>query len=133
MQATLFDTIVACSKCESTRFELTDGLCSYCWDDAQQDNPKTIEERFDEFDAAHPEVYRELVRLSRQWVSVGRARLGIATLFEKLRWEWHVAGLQDRDGFKLNNNFRALYARKIMANHPDLDGLFETRTRTSEN
>lgn len=94
--------------------------------------PKTIEEKFREFDRSHPEVYYALVRLAREWMSVGHARLGIATLFERLRWEWHVTGLTDRDGYKLNNNYRALYARKIMAENLDLDGLFETRTLATE-
>lgn len=92
----------------------------------------TIEQKFREFDQAHPEVYEQLVALARQWVSVGHAKLGIATLFEKLRWEWHVSGLRDADGYKLNNNFRALYARKIMALNPDLDGLFEIRVLATE-
>lgn len=90
-----------------------------------------IEEAFDQFHKQHPAVYRELVRLSREWRSYGHARLGIATLFEKLRWEWHVKGIEDADGYKLNNNYRALYARKIMAENADLDGLFEIRTRTA--
>ena len=59
---------------------------------------------FREFDREHPEVYLALRRLAYEWVSAGRAHLGIATLYERLRWEWHVNGLEDRDGFKLNNN-----------------------------
>jgi hypothetical protein len=31
------------------------------------------------------------------------------------------------DEFKLNNDYRAPYARLIMRREPDLDGLFETR------
>lgn len=91
----------------------------------------TIRERFEQFHTAHPEVYRALVRLAREWVSVGRRRLGIATLFERLRWEWHMTGLTDEDGYKLNNTYRALYARLLMAEHPELDGLFETRRLTT--
>lgn len=92
----------------------------------------TIESKFREFHRDHPEVYRQLVSLARQWMSAGHRKLGIATLFEKLRWEWHVNGLMDDDGFKLNNNYRALYARKIMAENPDLDGIFETRALATE-
>lgn len=91
-----------------------------------------IRERFDEFHADHPEVYVQLVELARQWVSVGHAKLGISTLFEKLRWEWHVSGLRDSQGYKLNNDYRALYARKIMAENPDLAGVFETRRLSTE-
>lgn len=89
--------------------------------------PKTIEEKFDEFHAKHPEVYEMLVKLAREWMSYGHSKLGIATLFEKLRWEWHVNGMTDQDGYKLNNNYKALYARKMMFENPELDGLFETR------
>jgi len=87
-----------------------------------------IEIAFNEFHREFPEVYSRLVRLSHDWVAAGHARLGIATLFERLRWEWHFAG-EDADGFKLNNNFRALYARKIMEENPSLDGLFLLRER----
>lgn len=88
---------------------------------------KAIQDDFRQFDHDHPEVYEQLVKLAREWVSHGHARLGIKTLFERLRWEWHMTGLQDREGYKLNNNFTAHYARKIMREHEDLDGLFETR------
>jgi hydrogenase maturation factor len=91
-----------------------------------------IEQAFIEFDTQNPEVYKQLVRLARQWRAAGKAKLGIKTLFEKLRWEWHVAGLTESDGYKLNNNFTALYARKIMKNEADLDGLFEIRSLASE-
>jgi hydrogenase maturation factor len=91
-----------------------------------------IEQAFMEFDTENPEVYKQLVRLARQWKAAGKAKLGIKTLFEKLRWEWHVAGLTESDGYKLNNNFTALYARKIMKNEADLDGLFEIRSLASE-
>lgn len=96
------------------------------------DTPQSLEDKFLQFHADHPEVYVHLERLAREWVSWGHARLGIATLFEKLRWEWHVSGLSDRDGYKLNNNYRAFYARKLMLENPDLDGLFETRVQASE-
>lgn len=94
-------------------------------------DPNSIEAKWHQFDKDHPEVYLQLVKLARQWMSHGRTRLGISTLFEKLRWEWHVSDLQDRDGFKLNNNYRSLYARKIMALNPDLKDIFETRTLTT--
>ena len=90
-----------------------------------------IEDDFAEFHAKYPEVYNQLVVLARQWKAAGHAKLGIATLYERLRWQWHVSGMQDTRGYKLNNNYRALYARKIMADNPDLDGLFSLRERTA--
>ncbi len=89
----------------------------------------TIDSRFEAFHARHPEVYDELVDLAYQARRVaGRRRIGIGMLFEVLRWEWTLAGLpDDAEEFKLNNNYRSRYARLIMANNPDLDGLFELR------
>jgi hypothetical protein len=90
-----------------------------------------IELAFEEFHNDHPEVYYRLVELARQWRRGGHAKLGIATLYEKLRWEWHMAGLEDKDGYKLNNNYKALYARLIMERNPELEGLFQIRERTA--
>jgi hypothetical protein len=90
-----------------------------------------IERDFREFHLAHPEVYTQLVQLARTWQTNGTAKLGIATLFEVLRWNSHLNPGKD-SGYKLNNNYRALYARKIMEQEPDLNGLFEIRERTTE-
>jgi hypothetical protein len=90
-----------------------------------------IERDFREFHLAHPEVYNQLVQLARTWQSNGTAKLGIATLFEVLRWNSHL-NPDHTGGYKLNNNYRALYARKIMEQEPDLNGLFEIRERTTE-
>ena len=73
-------------------------------------------------------MYGHLVRLSFEWRRAGGQKLGIATLFEKLRWEWHTGTIKDEDGYKLNNNLKAYYARLIMSDYPELDGLFDLRT-----
>jgi hypothetical protein len=90
-----------------------------------------IETEFNEFHAQHPEVYAQLVKLARTWQSNGTAKLGIATLFEVLRWNSHL-NPDKTGGYKLNNNYRALYARKIMKNEADLAGIFDLRERTAE-
>lgn len=87
---------------------------------------ESIADRFAEFHAKSPEVYSTLVALARQWVArTGRRRLGIATLFERARWELAIS-TSDPD-FKLNNSYRAYYARLIMRAEPDLADLFATR------
>jgi len=85
----------------------------------------TLHERFDEFHAENPEVYRRLVEMARSLKKTGRERYGIASLFEALRW--HIAMETKGDTFKCNNNFRAFYARLIMERESDLAGFFETR------
>ena len=87
----------------------------------------THAERFDQFDAANPEVYSTLVRLAREWVTLtGSDSLGIAALYERTRWE--IAIRTDDPEFKLNNNHKTFYARKIMRQEPDLAGLFKRRS-----
>ena len=90
-----------------------------------------IEREFKDFHAEHPEVYDQLIRLARTWQANGTAKLGIATLFEVLRWNSHL-NPDKHGGYKLNNNYRALYARLIMEREPDLEGLFELRERTAQ-
>jgi hypothetical protein len=92
----------------------------------------TIQQQFQRFHLAHAEVYDGLLKLTRQAASAGRTRIGIAMLFEVLRWQWIIAGLPDEDeAWKLNNNYKSRYARLIMRRNPDLDGMFELRVLTA--
>lgn len=86
----------------------------------------TIERRFRQYHAAHPEVYRELVQLARQAKAAGRTRMGMKALFEILRWNRMLNGV-DPEGFKLNNIFSSRYTRLICEQEPDLADLFQTR------
>lgn len=86
----------------------------------------TTAEQFARFDRDNTRVYELLARFARQWIEqTGGKRIGIGALFERLRWEV-VLTTSDPD-FKLNNNYRPFYARKLMAQEPDLAGLFEVR------
>jgi hypothetical protein len=88
----------------------------------------SLEAHFWRFHRAHPEVYAAIVQLAREWRSRGRARWSINGAFEVLRWQRHLAGLPDeREGFKLNNNYRSRYARLITDQESDLSDVFEMR------
>jgi hypothetical protein len=89
---------------------------------------KTIQERFAKFHNSHHEVYWELVKLSREATSKGRTKIGMKQLFEVLRWDRMINGLPDEDEeFKLCNDYTSRYARLLMDNNPDLDGIFDIR------
>lgn len=90
------------------------------------DERPSLEARFAAYHEANPQVYRELVKLARRGVERGRKRLGISQLFEVLRWNTMMT-TDDPDGFKLNNDYRAGYARLIMEREADLAGVFEMR------
>lgn len=77
------------------------------------------------FDHDNPWIYHRIVQMARAYKDAGNARGSIAQIFEVLRWERETT--TNAKQFKLNNSFRAYYARKVMANNPDLDGFFRTR------
>lgn len=86
-----------------------------------------IAKHFWEFHRANPSVYDELVKISRQLRLRGRMHYGVGALFEVIRF--HRAITTTDPEFKLNNNYRALYARLIMEQEEDLRDFFETRVR----
>lgn len=89
----------------------------------------SIDERFEAFRAAYPEVLEYIRKLAIHAVRAGRTRLGIAQLWEVARWNlWSEAR---EKGYKLNNDFRAPAARWLMATEPELVDVFETRRRSS--
>ena len=89
------------------------------------------ETAFDRFHSDNPRVYQVLVRLAREWVArFGGHKLGIATLYETARWQITLA-TNDAE-FRLNNNWRSYYARLIMAQEPDLAGLFDLRASKAD-
>lgn len=95
------------------------------------DRALSLRERFARFHADNPEVYRLLVRFARELKAHGRGSYGIAALFERVRWHYAVER-DDAEEFKLNNSYRAFYARLLMAQEPDLAGFFETRVQRTE-
>jgi len=89
----------------------------------------TLDQQFEAFHAENPHVYEMLRRLSLDAARLGR-RVGIGMLFEVLRWQNAMTTTDEASEFKLNNNYRAFYARLLMEREPELDGYFETRTQT---
>jgi hypothetical protein len=85
--------------------------------------------RFELFDEANPQVYATLVELTRRLAAKGAKRVGISMIWETMRYlHWMKSA---GDPFKLNNDYRSRYARKIMETEPDLAGIFETRRLTA--
>lgn len=80
------------------------------------------------FHERQPAVMEDLIQLCRRWLARGQNAWSINGAFEVLRWQRRVAGLpDDHEEYKLNNSYRAWYAREIMRRHPELDGLFSLR------
>lgn len=95
------------------------------------ENPTNeIEKEFWEFHAANPKVYALFSRFTLDAINAGRVRFSQNFVVERIRW---YTAIETRgDDFKINNNYRAYYARLWMRDHPDFDGLFGTRTLTTK-
>lgn len=83
--------------------------------------------KFDEFQKKNPHVYEQLVDMTYQLKKKGNTKIGISMLYEVMRWKSMLQ--TSGDDYKLNNIYRAYYARKIMDEHPDIDGIFEVRVQ----
>lgn len=86
---------------------------------------RTLDMDFEDFHAANPHVYDLLCELSRDLLRAGGTPT-IKGVYEVAR---HRLSVESNTDYKLNNNYTALYARRIMANEPDLDGVFRLRER----
>jgi hypothetical protein len=87
--------------------------------------PNDMTAAFARFHADNPEVYQLVVRFAKEAISRGRTRIGMALIFERIRW--HVQVETFGDEFKLNNNFRAYYARLFSRDYPQHAKLFSMR------
>jgi len=90
----------------------------------------TIAQRFERFAEANPMVYDTLVRLAREMRGKGMTKVSIDFIYQVARWE--VIQATDDIEFKLNDHYRAFYARLIMALNPDLRDFFECRTSEAD-
>ena len=87
---------------------------------------RSLHDRFIAFHHHNPEVYQEIVKIARVMKGRGIYKMGIALIYERLRW-LHFIDTRGSEGFKLSNDFRSEYARLIMQQEKDLAGFFEVR------
>jgi len=91
-----------------------------------------IFERFVEFHKANLDFWHLFCKFADNMRRV-RLRYAVASIFERVRWEMDLTTtVTDDDSLKLNNDYRAYYARMYLAIRPDAEGFFELRKRTSE-
>ena len=88
------------------------------------------QEGFDVYDTENPAIYAKLADFAIEAHRAGATHIGIGMLYERLRWYTKVEARDDT--FKVNNNYRAFYARKLMRDFPALAGIFETRTSKAD-
>lgn len=89
-------------------------------------NYQKLQNEFDEFDMNNPKIWELLVRFSHEAKNAGVESIGVKLLVERIRWEIQIE-TKSSDNYKINNNHSAFYARKLMNEYPELNGLFKIR------
>ncbi len=91
----------------------------------------TLRDRWEQFHLENPHVYRLFERFALEAARAGARQIGAALVWERMRWytSFEVRG---EETYRLNNSYRAFYARLFMAQHHELGEFFETREQPSE-
>jgi hypothetical protein len=95
--------------------------------DTRQDE---LQAEFDRYHQENPKVYEAFKRLTFQLISAGRENFSASAVVERIRWGVSI-GEYGPDDFKINNNYRAFYARLFHVEHPQHEGFFRTRKQKS--
>jgi len=83
---------------------------------------------FDEYHKRNPNIWKFFEQFANELVMSNVKTLSAKRIFERMRWESDIRG---DDGFKLNNNYHAFYARMYAKFHPEPD-IPKFITRTSQ-
>jgi hypothetical protein len=86
---------------------------------------KTIDERFAEFHAANPQVFELFAKFARELREAGLEKGSAELIVQRIRW--HAAVVTRGDSFKINDHYRARYARPLVETCPEFAGWFEFR------
>lgn len=81
--------------------------------------------------AEHPEAWSMFVKFTNQMISKGFQNYSVNAVFERVRWETDIGG-NGVTQFKMNDRYRAFYARMFMDAYPIHRGFFRTRYQISK-
>lgn len=82
--------------------------------------------RFEEVDAANPEMWRLFVYFTKVMINRGFPHYSARAVMHRVRWET-AQPLEDESSYKINNNWSPYYARKFHAEYPEHHGFFRNR------
>ena len=92
------------------------------------DDPVLVK-KFRIYDAENPLIWRMFQKFTFQIMAAGHLNYSANGIFEGMRWHTAITG---NDEFKMNNNYRAFYARKFMHAFPEHAGYFRTRKSVAD-
>lgn len=91
----------------------------------------TLQDQFLRYHLENPQVYQLFSQYAKKVRNRGFTRYSANAIFERIRWHYHMEK-PTAEPFKMNNNYRAFYARMFMAKNPDMRGFFELREQPTQ-
>ena len=91
-----------------------------------------MEEAAVTFHKENPKVWEYFVRFTFEVIHRGFKNYSVNGIFERIRWETDQADVDGKSTFKLNNNYRAFFARWFMDVYPEHSGFFRIRSMPRE-
>ena len=79
---------------------------------------------FKKYDQENPKIWDAFIKYAKQSKARGFKNYSAKGIFEIIRWHTKI---EANDEFKLNNNYHADYARKMMQLFPEFEGFFRIR------
>jgi hypothetical protein len=87
---------------------------------------------FQAFDAENPRVYDLFVRFAHEARNAGYQHFSAHGILHRIRWETGVVTRDATADWKVNNNYSAFYARKLVADDPRFKGFFRNRVSAAD-
>jgi hypothetical protein len=105
-------------------------LFEYSGNGSPRSRADQIYKRFEQFHKDNPNVWRLLKKFANDLVEAGFEHYSVDAVVERIRWHVNIE-TRSHEGLKLNNDFRAYYARLFHVAFPEHAGFFRNRKLTS--
>lgn len=87
---------------------------------------KWTKDKFDEYDAKHPEIY-DMFKHFALMATVKKKQYSAKSIFHRIRWETDIG---DKEGdYKIDDGWISHYARKFAKEFPKYENFFKFRVR----
>ena len=87
-----------------------------------------LRSQVNDFHKDHPRVWDLFVFYTLELIERGFQHGSADAVMHRVRWETEEG---NDEGWKINNNFVAFYARRFGREYPEFSGFFRTRNQTS--
>lgn len=79
---------------------------------------------FNRYDEENPHIWKAFVKYSKEAKAKGFKNYSANGIFEIMRWHTSIEG---SGAYKISNNYRPDYARKMMREYPEFQGFFRIK------